>query len=328
MTERWVFMWLCIGAIIALCLTAIGWNSILRHLKTHKVFWFILLFTFTSVFFSVFLSAGLKIQEAGDYEVMAPNDWKTKAPYDGREISIDFTEKERISLGVLGFHGKYGFRKELVIEEPTAFSMGMSPESDMEYIHFGIYRDKDLTDPIDEADAGHNFNADWHIEEGADLSDYPDYKTSLFSLLQPGTYYAAVYSTSPFEDKLVYDYESWYDVLDSDLTLEEGQYQYFYAEPGKEYEFPFTVADNDEILLETAGIAGTLTLYDTDGKTVIETLDIDAEQLYKESKKSFTFEKGGTYCFRLTDYPREQFREHHYGWGELHSNWLRYKNVK
>ncbi len=321
---------LIIGIVVVVgsYVSIVGRKETCRRLKKNRVKIFVGCSILVVAFFSVFLPAGLKIQEAGDYEAMAPNDWKTKEPYDGREISIDFTEKERISLGVLGFRGKYGFRKELVIEEPAAFSMGISPESGMEYIHFGIYRDKDLTDPIDEADAGYNYNANWHMEEGADLSDYPDYKTSLFALLQPGTYYAAVYSTSPFEDKLVYAYESWYDVLDSDLTLEEGQYQYFYAEPGKEYEFPFTVADNDEILLETAGIAGTLTLYDTDGETEIETLDIDAEQPYKESKKSFTFEKGGTYCFRLTDYPREQFREHYYSWGELYSNWLRYRNVK
>lgn len=324
---------LIIGIVVVVgsYISMVGGKETCRRLKKNRVKILVGCSVLVVAFFSVFLPAGLKIQEAGDYEAMAPLDWENREVYgeqDVIDVTLNFAEKERISLGVLGFHGKYGFRKELVIEEPTAFSMGIPPDFNMEYIHFGIYRDKGLTDPIDEADAGYNFNANWHIEEGADLSDYPNYKTSLFSLLQPGTYYVAVYSTSPFEDKLVYAYESWYDVQDSDLTLKEGQYQYFYAEPGKEYEFPFTVADNAEIVLETFGVAGTLTLYGTDGKTVIETLNIDAEQPYKESKKNFTFEKGGTYCFRLTDYPREQFKEHHYGWGELYSNWLRYRNVK
>ena len=107
------------------------------------------------------------------------------------------------------------------------------------------------------------------------------------------------------------------------------KYQYFYAEPGKEYEFPFTVDDNSEIVLETAGIAGRLNLYDTDGKTVLETLEIEANQPYKASKKHFSFEKGGSYCFRLTDYPQELYEKiPSSGMSVLNQNWLRYKVTK
>ena len=204
----------------------------------------------------------------------------------------------------------------------------MPVDSNMENIRFGIYKDKTLEEPIEEADAGYNFNASWHMEEGAELSEYPEYKTNIQVILQPGTYYAAVHTTDK-SDEGVFLYSSWYDVLDSDLTLETGEYQYFYTEPGKEYEFPFTVDDNSEIVLETAGIAGRLNLYDTDGKTVLETLQIDANQPYKESKKLFSFEKGGTYCFRLPDYPQELYEKiPSSGMSVLNQNWLRYKVTK
>lgn len=283
-----------------------------------------------AVFFAVYFIAGLRISAAEDSNTISPLDWKNKDAYqeqDIEDIKVNFAEKERLALGLLGFCGKYGFRQELVIKEPTVFAQGMAPDFGMEHIRFGIYRDKALTNPIDEADAGYNFKADSQIEEGADIADYPDYKTSIQVILEPGTYYAAVYSTSPF-DKAKATYVSWYDVLDRDLTLEAGKYQYFYPVPEQAYEFPFTVAPDAEIMLETAGVAGTLTLYDTDGKTVLETLHIKADQPYKESKKTFSFTQGGTYCFKLTDYPESEYKRLHYGWGELHQNWLRYRIIK
>ncbi len=63
---------------------------------------------------------------------------------------------------------------ELIVEKPTAFMQYMPTDFNMEHIRFGIYRDENLKDPIDEADAGYNFNVGWHIEEGAELSDYPE----------------------------------------------------------------------------------------------------------------------------------------------------------
>lgn len=263
--------------------------------------------------------------EPADSMELAPNNEADRQAYEDGQVKLDFQKKQQLTKARLG--GKFGFRRELIIGKPTAFMQYMPTDFNMEHIRFGIYRDKNLTKPIDEADAGYNFNAGWRMEEGADLSEFPEYKTHIQVILEPGTYYAAVYTTDE-SDEGVFLYSSWYDVLDSDLKLEEGQYQYFYAEPGKEYEFPFTVADKAEIVLETAGIAGTLTLYDTDGKTVIETLKIDAEQQYEESKRNITFEKGGTYCFRLTDYPEEEMKKLNFSDEKLIKNWIRYRIIE
>lgn len=264
--------------------------------------------------------------ESIDSMELTPNNEADWQPYEDGDVKLDFQKKQLLAKA--RFRRKYGFRRELIIDKPTAFMQYMPPTYNMDHIRFGIYRDKNLADPIDEADAGYNYNADWHIEEGADPSEYPEYKTRIQVILEPGIYYVAVYTTSKW-DKGEFLYRSWYDVIDSDLTLKEGEYQYFYAEPGKEYEFPFAVADNAKIVLETIGIAGTLTLYDTDGKTALETLDIAADQPYKGSKKHFSFEQGGTYYFRLTNYPEELYikkiREYV---STLNKNWLRYKGVK
>lgn len=61
----------------------------------------------------------------------------------------------------------------------------MPVDSNMENIRFGIYKDKTLEDPIEEADAGYNFNASWHMEEGAELSEYPEYKTNIQVIYSP-----------------------------------------------------------------------------------------------------------------------------------------------
>ena len=265
-------------------------------------------------------------KEPEDSIRLTPNNEADRQSYEDGEVKLNFQEKQQLTKSTIP--GKFGFRRELIIEKPTAFMQHMPVDSNMENIRFGIYKDKTLEEPIEEADAGYNFNASWHMEEGAELSEYPEYKTNIQVILQPGTYYAAVHTTDK-SDEGVFLYSSWYDVLDSDLTLEAEKYQYFYAEPGKEYEFPFTVDDNSEIVLETAGIAGRLNLYDTDGKTVLETLQIDANQPYKESKKLFSFEKGGTYCFRLTDYPQELYEKiPSSGMSVLNQNWLRYKVTK
>ena len=265
-------------------------------------------------------------KEPEDSIRLTPNNEADRQSYEDGEVKLNFQEKQQLTKSTIP--GKFGFRRELIIEKPTAFMQHMPVDSNMENIRFGIYKDKTLEEPIEEADAGYNFNASWHMEEGAELSEYPEYKTNIQVILQPGTYYAAVYTTDK-SDEGVFLYSSWYDVLDSDLTLEAEKYQYFYAEPGKEYEFPFTVDDNSEIVLETAGIAGRLNLYDTDGKTVLETLQIDANQPYKESKKLFSFEKGGTYCFRLTDYPQELYEKiPSSGMSVLNQNCLRYKVTK
>lgn len=265
-------------------------------------------------------------KEPEDSIKLTPNNEADRQSYEDGEVKLNFQEKQQLTKSTIP--GKFGFRRELIIEKPTAFMQHMPVDSNMENIRFGIYKDKTLEEPIEEADAGYNFNASWHMEEGAELSEYPEYKTNIQVILQPGIYYAAVYTTDK-SDEGVFLYSSWYDVLDSDLTLEAEKYQYFYAEPGKEYEFPFTVDDNSEIVLETAGIAGTLKLYDTDGKTVLETLEIEANQPYKASKKHFSFEKGGSYCFRLTDYPQELYEKiPSSGMSVLNQNWLRYKVTK
>ena len=265
-------------------------------------------------------------KEPEDSIRLTPNNEADRQSYEDGEVKLNFQEKQQLTKSTIT--GKFGFRRELIIEKPTAFMQHMPVDSNMENIRFGIYKDKTLEEPIEEADAGYNFNASWHMEEGAELSEYPEYKTNIQVILQPGTYYAAVHTTDK-SDEGVFLYSSWYDVLESDLTLETGEYQYFYAEPGKEYEFPFTVDDNSEIVLETAGIAGRLNLYDTDGKTVLETLEIEANQPYKESKKLFSLERGGTYCVRLTDYPQELYEKiPSSGMSVLNQNWLRYKVTK
>ena len=137
-------------------------------------------------------------KEPEDSIRLTPNNEADRQSYEDGEVKLNFQEKQQLTKSTIP--GKFGFRRELIIEKPTAFMQHMPVDSNMENIRFGIYKDKTLEEPIEEADAGYNFNASWHMEEGAELSEYPEYKTNIQVILQPGTYYAAVYTTDKSDE--------------------------------------------------------------------------------------------------------------------------------
>lgn len=142
---------------------------------------------------------------------------------------IDFSEKKHISKG------KFGFRKKLVIEKQSIVTQYIPEDIEFKNIHYGIYKDNKLIEPIKEVKMKDVLDVILDIENGASL-EYPE---PLAVVLEPGTYYMGVYTTNS-ED--VFDisspkFESWKAVIDTELNLEENKWGYFFSADNKQKTF-------------------------------------------------------------------------------------------
>ena len=122
-----------------------------------------------------------------DCELLEPFDADKSGPYD--EVTLDFRQKTVIS------EGKFGYRKKLVLKERAFFRQ--YSYSDWNDMWYGVYRDPELTEPIEEVDTTYNNRAFGEMEEGADIKDYPNYKDGMIILLEPGTYYIGIFTSDP-----------------------------------------------------------------------------------------------------------------------------------
>lgn len=137
---------------------------------------------------------------------------------------LRFTTKERICLG------KYGFRKEFEVTKRTNFAQEVIESSGLDKVHFGIYCDEFLKEPIKEISLDQVLEASFKSELNRPYEEV-EYRVDV--TLEPGIYYIGVYSTDPREQHTV-SYESWQAVVESEIELEEGKWGLFLSTGDKD----------------------------------------------------------------------------------------------
>lgn len=237
------------------------------------------------------------------------------------ERTIGFAGKQKIAFK------KYGFRRELVIEEPTVVYQYVAQELGMEHVRFGIYHDAALKSPVNEADVGYNLKAKWDFEEGGDLKDYPEYKPDLRTFLEPGTYYIGLYTTEK-ADTFTAAYSSAFSAVKEELKLEEGESAAFFGDGNEETYFRIDVPDAGTVIVDAHGFAGKLYLCDENKKEISDAVEAAAEWKRSDSREIiFDVKTKGTYYLKLTDYPKE-FTEKYSVKGTLFMNHIKYSYQK
>jgi len=124
---------------------------------------------------------------SGDCDILSPVK-AGKSPA-GESVILAFHDKTKIS------DDKFGFRKKIVFDKPMILSQYM--EDNLLFFYYGLYRDKQLTKPVIEVDTKYNIQAFAQMEEGADESEFPEYKEGYTIKVDPGTYYLGVYTKDP-----------------------------------------------------------------------------------------------------------------------------------
>ena len=104
-------------------------------------------------------------------------------------IILAFHDKTKIS------DNKFGFRKKVVFDKPVILKQYI--DGNLFFFYYGLYRDKQLTKPVIEVDTKYNIQASAQIEEGANESEFPEYKEGYTIKVDPGTYYLGVYTKDP-----------------------------------------------------------------------------------------------------------------------------------
>lgn len=235
------------------------------------------------------------------------------------ERTIGFAGKQKIAFK------KYGFRRELVIEEPTMVYQYVAEDLGMEHVRFGIYRDAALKSPVNEADVGYNLKAWWAFEEGGDLKAYPDYKPDLRTFLEPGTYYIGLYTTNA-ADTFTAMYSSVFSAVKGELQLEEGKSTAFFGDGNEETFFRIDVPDAGTVIVDTHGFAGKLCLCGADKKEISDPAETKWEK-GDPREIAFDVKAKGIYYLKLTDYP-EAFTEKKAIEGSLFMNHIKYSYEK
>ncbi len=254
----------------------------------------------------------------GSVKLRPKNILSQKSAYDDGAETFDFRNTYQLRQWP---EAAYGFIEKLEIKEPTMVSQYVAEEIGMEHVTFGIYEDPQLKRAVDEADVGYNLKAKWAFEEGGDLDDYPDYKPYLRVALQPGTYYAAVYTTKESDD-FTLTYSSWYCTIENDITLQEGEPAYFPGDGNEETYFRIDVDATGEIIIGATGFAGKLCLCSENKEAISEEVSVPAEP-EKRQDIVFRVDQPGTYYLRLRDYP-DDFTSRNTTYSKLFLNHIKY----
>lgn len=154
--------------------------------------------------------------ESPDCALLKPLPAETFAHF--REL--DFSDKTRLSPN------KFGFRKKLVISEDSIVTQqaGGPPKKNA---YYGIYRDEALKEPVEAVEFTWLYR-DGDFEEGkTDTVPYDEKKDGIV-VLAPGTYYAAVYTESIFED-FTASYLSYICPLNERSQWNENEVKKFYV---------------------------------------------------------------------------------------------------
>ena len=220
-----------------------------------------------------------------------------EADCDGYSLDkvISFSEKQRIS------YGKYGFRKRLVIIEPTVVMQYVTDSHDQKHMYYGIYRDENLTEIVNEVDQGYNLKAGYAFEEGAKLEDYPKYQKMIVQPLEPGTYYIGVYTKNPKEN-FDFLYRSQFAVKKEEYDLEENQVLHFFiCEKEQAVYFKVVAEAPHEVEVVSDSYEEDLQLCDKD-KNVIQALARKRKGKingYRGSIYSAKLSEKGTYYIKI-----------------------------
>lgn len=208
----------------------------------------------------VYFGFGLNISgKTYDCELMKP----LPAGEDARHRTLDFSFKTRLGTN------KFGFRKKLVVKKDSVLVQQVSgpPKSNA---YYGVFRDKELKEPIEIVDFKWLYR-DGPFEEGlTDEVPYDEKKDGIV-ILKAGTYYAAVYTSSPFGD-----FEATYlsDIcpLNEKCKLAEGKKEPFYVVKDDQKNTFEIVADRQGIIKITTNIRtqGTMKIYDESRKILYQ----------------------------------------------------------
>lgn len=222
-----------------------------------------------------------------DCELLEPFDADKSGSND--EVTLDFRQKTVIS------EGKFGFRKKLELKKKAFFCQ--YSYSDWNDMWYGVYRNPELTEPIEEVDTTYNNRAFGEMEEGADIKDYPNYKDGIIILLEPGTYYIGIFTSDPRSTYPV-TYTSELLPINEEERLTEGSKSTFQSGPGEEIVYRSIRAEKTgRIRVRTDSYCDSLQLCDS------AKAPITKERKPKKHKSAnivFSLIKGKNYYIRIT----------------------------
>lgn len=180
----------------------------------------IMLFAIVILFYQIVDMPEPTTAEVPECEALIPKHMPIDVGKGFMERELDFSDK--VYLG----DGKYGFYKKLVVDKQSIIQWYIWEDSQLKNYSYGIYSDRELRNPIKKirlADVVEWFN---QKEIGEVSEKYKNFSDILLEVLNPGTYYMAVYTTAPMES-LPVRFELWQSIVDTELTLDEGEWGYF-----------------------------------------------------------------------------------------------------
>lgn len=227
-----------------------------------------------------------------DCERLEPFDAGKSGSYD--EVTLDFRQKTVIS------EGKFGFRRKLELKDKSLFRQ--YSYSDWNDMWYGVYRDSELTEPIEEVDTTYNNRAFGEMEEGADIKDYPNYKDGLIILLEPGTYYIGIFTSDPRSTYPV-TYTSELLPINKEERLMEGSKSSYQVIPGEQAVYRRIDADRTgkiSVRIDTSG--DTLQLCNSSKKPISGVKKPEKNNGYNAV---FSVKAGRTYYIKITNIRKE-----------------------
>lgn len=213
---------------------------------------------------------------------------------------LDFSDKT-----VIGWH-KYGFRKKFVVKETAVLLMEAGGSSDSAY--FGVYQDENLKNPVEEVPfTWEGRNGLW--EEGRGKYIPNDESKDGIVILQPGTYYTAVWTKKVFDDSEV-SYLSYICPLNENCRLKEGEkVEFCSVKKGQTNTFEIRGKRKGRIQI-TADVylRGTIKIYDNTRKLLFQ------QKVQDYSKRTLTkpvldVEAGKMYSVEISQ--MEPLKNHH-----------------
>ncbi len=206
-----------------------------------------------------------------------------------RAEEIDFSNKTRISLR------KFGFRKKIVVKEPSILLLEVSGGRKSGY--FGIYKDAELRKPVEEVPFTWESRNGGAEEGTAEYIPNNEGKDGIV-ILEPGTYYAAVYTKNPFDDYVV-SYLTYVGPLNEKGMLWENKSKNFYVvKEGQKNTFKIISRKDGKVRIKTNLFnQGTVRVYD-EHNVLLNKKDA-VKNSHNPVTVTFNAEKGQTYYVEM-----------------------------
>lgn len=174
---------------------------------------------------------------------------------------LDFSEKTRIGWRM------FGFKKEITVKESSVVLLEVGGST--KYGYFGIYRDENLQQAIEEIPFTWEYRNGGYEEGLAEYIPNEEGKDGIV-VLQPGTYYIAVFTKNPFDIGEV-SYLSHICALNENCRLVEGKRVFFCSINKKKPKNIFEIKEKRSgriIVTEDIYWNGTIKVYDEDHKII------------------------------------------------------------